>query len=260
MSGRKRALWAVARDGAGGRVPPLFTGEVISELKHRPEGIRVKHSVKGNSVKMYGKEGSVLRIETTINTTKAFKVYRANQGNPGGEKTWRPMQRSVSELWRRAAVSAAANRRDLESLTSVTDKTPVGQASASVCRAVVRGGRRHRALNPWSAKDAALLAVVGRGEHALNGLRNRDVRWQLWAKVGSARQERRRATGGGGDATVAAAARTRAGAQSHRHAPLRADRTGAQDHHRTAGCAPGGRGTTQRPGRGNKSSQKGTLS
>ena len=176
-----------------GRVPPLFTGEVISDLKHRPEGLRVKHSVNGNSVKMYDKEGRVLRIETTINKTEEFKVYRAKQGDPGGEKTWRPLQRSVGELWRRAEVSAAANRRYLEALASVTDKTPVGQASARVCRAVVRGGRRHRALNPWSAKDAALLAAVSRGEYTLNGLRNRDVRRQLWAKAGSARQERRRA-------------------------------------------------------------------
>jgi len=36
----------------GGRVQGKFTGEVISDLKHRPEGIRVKHSVNGNSGKM----------------------------------------------------------------------------------------------------------------------------------------------------------------------------------------------------------------
>ena len=84
---------------------------------------------------MYDKEGSVLRIETTINKTEEFKVYRAKQGEPGGEKTWRPLQRSVGELWRRAQVSAAANRRYLEALASVTDKTPAGEASAGVCRA-----------------------------------------------------------------------------------------------------------------------------
>jgi len=172
-----------------------FTGEVISDLKHRPEGIRVKHSVNGNSVKMYDKEGSVLRIETTINKTEEFKVYRAKQGEPGGEKAWRPMQRSVGELWRRAQVSAAANRRYLEGLASVTDKTPAGEAATGVCRAVVRDGRRHRALNPWSEKDAALLAAVSRGEYVINGLRNRDVRRQLWAKVGTDKEERRRAAG-----------------------------------------------------------------
>jgi len=184
----------------GRHVPPVsgrgrgnFTGEVISDLKHRPEGLRVKHSVNGNSVKMYDKEGSVLRIETTINRTEEFKVYRAKQGEPGGEKSWRTLQRSVGELWRRAEVSAAANRRYLEALASVTDKTPAGQASAGVCRPVVQDGRRHRALNPWSEKDAALLAAVSRGEYVINGLRNRDLRRQLWPKTSSLRVERQRA-------------------------------------------------------------------
>jgi hypothetical protein len=176
-----------------GRVPGHFKGEVISDLKHRPEGIRVKHSVNGNSVKMYDKEGSVLRIETTINKTEDFRVYRAKQGDPGGQKSWRPLQRSVGELWRRAEVSAAANRRYLEALASVAEKTPAGEASAEVCRAVVREGRRHRALNPWSQNDAALLQAVSRGEFAINGLRNRDVRRQLWPKTGTNLQERQRA-------------------------------------------------------------------
>jgi hypothetical protein len=176
-----------------GRMPGHFKGEVISDLKHRPEGIRVKHSVNGNSIKMYDKEGSVLRIETTINKTEDFRVYRAKQGDPGGQKSWRPLQRSVGELWRRAEVSAAANRRYLEALASVADKTPAGEAGAEVCRAVVREGRRHRALNPWSQNDAALLQAVSRGEFAINGLRNRDVRRQLWPKTGTNLQERQRA-------------------------------------------------------------------
>jgi len=99
----------------------------------------------------------------------------------------------VGELWRRAQVSAAANRRYLEALASVTDKTPAGQASATVCRPVVRDGRRHRALNPWSEPDAALLAAVSRGEYTINGLRNRDLRRQLWPKVGNVQPERQRA-------------------------------------------------------------------
>lgn len=176
-----------------GRVQGNFRGEIISDRKHRPEGLRVTHSVHGNSVKRYDKEGSVLRIETTINKTEEFKVYRARQGDPGGPKTWRCLQRSVGELWRRAAVSAASNRRYLEALASVTDKTPAGQASAGVCRAVVREGRRHRALNPWSEKDAALLAAVSRGEYTINGLRHRDVRRHRWPKAGTDQQERRRA-------------------------------------------------------------------
>lgn len=176
-----------------GRVPGQFEGEVISDLKHRPEGIRVKHSVNGNSIKMYDKEGSVLRIETTINQTDDFKVYRTKQGEPNGPKAWRSLQRSVGELWRRAEVSAASNDRYLQALASVSEKTPVGKAAAGVCRAVVRKGRRHRALNPWSQTDAALLEAVSRGEYTLNGLRNRDLRRHLWPKNGNDKQERQRA-------------------------------------------------------------------
>ena len=47
--------------------------------------------------------------------------------------------------------------------------------------------------NPWSEKDAALLAAISRGEYAINGMRNRDLRRQLWAKVGTDKEERRRA-------------------------------------------------------------------
>jgi hypothetical protein len=57
----------------------------------------------------------------------------------------------------------------------------------------VRDGRRHRALNPWSEKDAALLGAISRGEYAINGMRNRDLRRPLWAKVGTDKEERRRA-------------------------------------------------------------------
>src|SRR5207302_1144920 len=51
---------------------------------------------------------------------------------------------------------------------------------------------RARALNPLAAADGALLAVVGRGEFTLNGLRNRDVRQALFGATAAAGAERRR--------------------------------------------------------------------
>ena len=38
-----------------------------------------------------------------------------------------------------------------------------------------------------------MLAAISRGEYTLNGLRNRDLRRQLWPKVGTDQEERRRA-------------------------------------------------------------------
>jgi len=66
-----------------------FEGEVRSDLREREEGIRIKHSVNGNSVKAYGKalqvEGRVFRVETTIGCTEDFKVYRRKEGDRKAE-------------------------------------------------------------------------------------------------------------------------------------------------------------------------------
>jgi hypothetical protein len=38
-----------------GQLRQDFSGEVVSDFKRRAEGVRVKHSVNGNSVKLYDK-------------------------------------------------------------------------------------------------------------------------------------------------------------------------------------------------------------
>ena len=55
------------RAPAIGIIPPRLEAEVVSDVKRRPEGVRIKHRVGENSIKMYDKQGSVLRVETTIN-------------------------------------------------------------------------------------------------------------------------------------------------------------------------------------------------
>ncbi len=47
-----------------------------TDYQQRPEGIRVKHQLKQNSVKIYDKQGSVLRVETTIDDPADFRVFR----------------------------------------------------------------------------------------------------------------------------------------------------------------------------------------
>jgi hypothetical protein len=159
--------------------PTRCRGQMTSTLKHRPEGIRVRHSVNGNSLKMYDKEGQVLRVEMTMNHPEQFKVYRATESDPEQKLGWHRLRLGVADLWRRAQISQAANHRYLEALASVTGSTPLHQAALGVCRAIVVKGQRYRALNPWTAEDGALLEAVSRGEFALSGLRNRDLRTLL---------------------------------------------------------------------------------
>src|SRR6266496_4722052 len=157
-----------------------FLGEVTSDYKHRPEGVRLKHSVDGNSIKIYDKQGSILRVETTINRAEELKVYRRKESEPNGPKAWRVLRRGVVDLPRRAQVSRAANERYLNALAAVDQSQPLRQQVEGLCRAVSKQGHRYRALNPWAQKDGRLLAAINRGEFVLNGFRNRDLRQLLF--------------------------------------------------------------------------------
>src|SRR5437867_4791026 len=189
----------VHRVAAHGKVHGQFKGEVVSDLKERPEGIRVKHVLNANSLKMYDKQGSILRIETTINQTRDFRVYRqAQTGQHGrsknqGKKAWRILRRGVVDLKRRAEVSRAANDRYLTALSATSGKVPLFEWVEAVCKPVQRDGRRARALNPWSPPDSALFQAVNRGEFKINGFRNRDLRALLFpTKATATPQEQKR--------------------------------------------------------------------
>ena len=177
-----------------GRVPPQFRGEIISDLKHRPEGVRVKHQLQGNSIKIYDKQGSVLRVETTIRRPVEFRVYRRAENQPQAGKSWRVLRRNISDLPRRAKISQAANHRYLEALAAVSGTIPLFEWAEAVCRPLCRAGRRYRALNPLGARDGALLDIVNRGEFALNGFRNRDVRARLYPRKANRQTKRRQAS------------------------------------------------------------------
>jgi hypothetical protein len=153
-----------------------FTGEVLTSLKTRPEGTRVKHAVNRNSIKMYDKQGSVLRVETTINDPRDMKSYRTKEGDRSGKKSWQRLRKGVSDLHRRTEISQQSNERYLESLAALATPTPLKEVVGKVCRPRQWQGRSVRPLQPLGEADGALLAAVARGEFAVNGFRNRDLR------------------------------------------------------------------------------------
>jgi hypothetical protein len=177
---------------ASGRVHGNHQGQVLSTLQHRPEGLRLKHQANGNSIKLCDKQGSVLRVETTLNRPHQFRVYRASERDPAGKKRWQVLRKSVGDLHRRAEICEAANRRYLEALASVRVGQSAGRVTRNVCRPAVKDGRRHRGLNPWAEPDAALLEVISRGEWTVSGFRHRDVRAALYPGQADAAEARRR--------------------------------------------------------------------
>jgi hypothetical protein len=172
--------------------PGNFVGEVVSDVKHRPEGMRIKHRLNRNAIKMYDKEGSVLRVETIINDPRDMKVYRTREGDKHGALAWRRLRKGVADLHRRAQVSQASNERYLTSLATVENTMALGELAERLCQPVVWKGKRVRALNPLAGDDARLLEAVNRGEFHVNGFRNRDLRPLLYGDREVTREERRR--------------------------------------------------------------------
>jgi len=168
-----------------------FKGEVTSDFKDRTEGVRIKHRVKDNSIKAYDKGGSVLRVETTMNDPRDFKVLRKKHGESKGKASWRPLRRGVADVHRRAQVSQAANERYLEALAATDTSTPLGELIRDISKPTTYRNKPVRALRPWADPDLALLRAINRGEFSINGFRNRDLRSLLFDHAADSNEEKR---------------------------------------------------------------------
>lgn len=175
----------------GRRTSSRFNGEVSTSYRGRAEGTRVKHRLEENSIKMYDKQGSVLRIETTIDNVKRFRVRRmcVRQGIPCMRRV--PMRQGVVDLDRRVELSRAANQRYLEALATVEIPSPAHALLDGVSRPVTKDQRPYRALRPIRREEAAVF----RGEFLLKGFTNRNLREQLQPGKIADPQERRRVSG-----------------------------------------------------------------
>jgi len=179
----------------GRRTNSRFSGRSEGSLKKRIEGARVKHYVEENSIKMYDKAGIVLRVETTINNPKRFRIYRTAMSKGKKVKAWLPMRKGIVDARRRVEVSRAANHRYLDALSVVGCEKPSHRVLDQVSSSVKLEGRHYRALRPISPEDARVCEAMMRGEHLLQGFRNRDLLKQLEAEKNADPKLRPKAAG-----------------------------------------------------------------
>jgi hypothetical protein len=179
-----------------GNVAGPNTYEVVSDLKLRREGVRIKHRLGNNSIKLYDKAysdwGAVLRPEVTLNAPGQFRVFRHKTGNHDGPMQWRPLRAGIADLHRRAEVSQKALDRYCTALARVDDTTTLRELTAGIEKRVRWNGLGVRALHPFEPADLALLNAINRGEFAINGLRNRDLQALLFSATPANKTEARR--------------------------------------------------------------------
>ncbi len=179
----------------GRRLHPRFDGEVLTDCKKdRWPGARVKHRVKNNWLKRYDKFGQVLRIETVINNPREFKVRRRVQRQGRSELAWCPMNKGVANFYHYHQVAQAANERYLSALAVVDRPQASGRVLDRVQKPTRLGRRRCRGLKLLRVEEQKLFRAVLRGEHPVNGLRNRDIQAVLFPVRAKDPTEQRRRT------------------------------------------------------------------
>jgi hypothetical protein len=166
--------------------------EITSALRTRPEGACVKHARNRNSVKMYDKQGTVLRVETTINQARDLKVLRPKLTEPKRRKCWQQLRKGVADLHRRAKLSRQSNERYLEALATVDQSASLAETVRPLCQPARWKRRTVRGLQPLKSDDAQLLAAISRGEFHISGFRNGDLRPLLFGAAEASPAERKR--------------------------------------------------------------------
>lgn len=154
-----------------GRKPtPQFQEESVSDYKNRPIGYRVKFKLKSNSVKMYD-ECSMLRIGTTINNLREFKVFGmvlsqnngSLWGNPSPTSTIMPKyQKPVTRgLWMPWLISCLPNPYSRKLRPSALRKT----SKASAFPIFMYG----------PPMCFVFMEAVSDGRHLIGCFRNKDI-------------------------------------------------------------------------------------
>jgi hypothetical protein len=153
----------------GRKLHGSFNGTITTDVKVRPSVTRIKHCVRGNWIKMYNKNGIVLRVETVINRPGEFRVFKLGHGKKPGY--FQAMRKGITNMSRFAAISLRANSAYLDSLAPVDDTTRAYREITGLCEPVKKGAIRARALNPLRGNDRNLFCAVMRGEHHIHGFK-----------------------------------------------------------------------------------------
>lgn len=137
--------------------------------------------MKSNSIKIYDKF-SCLRIEITINDPKEFKIYKdVNHRDGTASKRWVSMGKSISNLYRYAEISKAANRRFLDSLCNVIPIKSIEKEIIGICGKKVDRGRIYTGCNVRSPKTFRLFETLSDGRYLIRGYTNQEIRRSIYA-------------------------------------------------------------------------------
>jgi len=181
----RTAVQAVKVDDVAGflgrKLTANYRGEIGTDFKTRIFGTRLKHYMGRASIKIYDKFGSILRIETTANDVSFFKHYRRVTQKDGQirfriapvRKTIYSLNPDLRQLF------AGANQRYLAFISALDLPTAGIKALNKIAEPVRDRDRPYKGFNLFFGADQLLFETLARGEFAILGLRNKDLRTHI---------------------------------------------------------------------------------
>jgi hypothetical protein len=132
------------------------------------------------AIKMYDKQGLILRIEVTVNDVSFFKQYRQVQHRDGScDMKYATMRKSIYSLNPLRELLAAATMRYLQFISHIeTPEIGVDKLSR-LTQTQHDHDHRYKGFNLLSPQDAQLFRILVRGEFMINGFYNSNLRTLL---------------------------------------------------------------------------------
>lgn len=159
------------------------TGEIVSDLRHRYQGYRIKFKINNNQIKMYDK-GNNLRIEVTINNPKDFKVMKDKETIQNKEiikeKVWTPMGKSISNLYRYVEISKSIIKRYIEALPNINLNKPTLSEVKNISNKIEVNNKIITGFNLLNNETLKVLQVISNGKYLINGFTNKSIRKEIF--------------------------------------------------------------------------------
>lgn len=157
-----------------------YQGDMGNRFNVRWLGSRIKHQMGPVAIKLYDKFNIVLRIETTVTDVSFFKQYRKVHHRDGTSTTkWAAMKKTIYSLPALRETLLAANQRYLQFISEIETPEVGVEKLHRLAETKMENDHRYKGFNLFTEEDTFLFRTLLRGEFAISGFTNRDLR-QHW--------------------------------------------------------------------------------
>jgi len=171
------------------RIHNFTKGEIVSDLRNRYHGYRIKFMIDKNKVKMYDKYNN-LRIEVTINNPRDFKILKdkekiINHKEIVSTKEWVPMGKSIVNLYRYSGISTEIIKRFINALPEINDTKVAVKEIKSISEKKEVNNRFYSGFNILNKETITIFQVIASGDFIIKGFTNKSIRNRIYNNIDS---------------------------------------------------------------------------